>query len=82
MDIKLQNAYCTDVPIAEVENYFLAEYRQGDKTVVFRLYDGSMLEWTVDDPELVLCKIDKLMDFYYSNTTHNLSQKYYDLEVM
>lgn len=82
MDIKLQNHFCDDVPISKIESYFLAEYREGAKTIFFRLYDGKSIEWIVDDPEYVLNKIDLLIDFYYSNSINNMHQEYYNVENM
>ena len=81
MDIKLQNKNCMDVSLSGVADYFLAEYRSGFKTIVFKMFNNAeTIEWCVEDPELILNKIDMLMEFYCSNICGNLSQKYYNLE--
>ena len=80
MEIKLKNENCPDVCISEIETYYLAEYRTGHKSVVFKMYDSNTVEWLVEDPEFILNKIDILMDFYFSNSIGNYNEKYYNLQ--
>ena len=80
MKLIIEYKDCKQVPIANIERHFLAEYRTGFKSIVFKMFDSDDIEWYVDDPDLVLNKIDLVLDFYFSNIIGNNEQKYFNLE--